>query len=254
MRHARIAAGAALLTIVCANVAAQDEREGPRFTPVEIYTCNYNEGKGSADLDKATDEWNKFMDKNEVGTYFAVTMTPEYFGPDTFDFAWLGAWSSGEAMGGGTDLWHAKGGEFAAKFAAVADCDSHSNFATTMIKAPPGEGEPASMVLTFTDCTVNDGVDFPQVLEGSHAWAKYQEELGYGNGTWMMFPAFGGGDAEYDFKLANSFENYAGVGKMYDLYGNGGGYQKHGELVGELFECNVDRVYNAKVRRNMSDE
>ena len=32
-------------------------------------------------------------------------------------------------------------------------------------------------------------------------WSAYQTERGYSNGTWMMFPAFGGGNAEFDFKI-----------------------------------------------------
>lgn len=254
MNRIYVAVCAASLSIASADIKAQEESAGPVFSPVEVMTCNYKDGKGPADMDKAVDAWNKFLDKNDVTTYFGVTLHPQYFGPDSFDVAWLGAWTNGEAMGSGTDFWLENGAEYSAKFAAVVDCDSHSNFATTMIKEPPGDGPPDNMVLTFTDCSVKDGITFGEVYEALGAWSEYQESMDYNNGQWMMFPAFGGGDVEYDFKLVSSFENHTAVGKVYDKYGNDGGYQKYGELVGSLMECNVDRVYNARVRRKMPEE
>ena len=43
------------------------------FAPVEIYSCNYNEGKTASDLNKVVAKWNKFMDKNKAAPYSAWT-------------------------------------------------------------------------------------------------------------------------------------------------------------------------------------
>ncbi len=236
------------------TAVAQDEEQGRQFFPVETRTCDYLDGKGPGDLDKAIDNWNNWMDKNETSDYFAVTVVPYYFGENSFDVGWLGSWPSGEAMGRGTDQWVTKGGDIAAEFFAVLSCDSHSNFATTELKSPGGEAPPDTIVLTFSDCNVTEGESFDDVMAGLDAWSAYQTERGYSNGMWMMFPAFGGGGAEFDFKIVEGYDNHTEVGKMYDMYGTGGDFAKHGELLGSLVECDESRVYNGTVRRRQSAE
>ncbi len=66
--------------------------------------------------------------------------------------------------------------------------------------------------------------------------------------------AFGGGGAEFDFKIVEGYDNHTEVGKMYDMYGTGDDFAKHGELLGSLVECNESRVYNGTVRRRRSEE
>lgn len=255
MKRSVIAVLSATLFVVSGGAYAQEEEtEGPNFYPVETLTCNYNEGMGPEDLDKATEAWNKFSDKKGVTDYWAATVTPYYYGAETFDVGWLGAWPSGESMGTGTDRWLAEGGEYATKFAAVVTCDTHSNFATAMIKEPTEGRSPDNIVITFSDCNISEGKTFAEVWDKTKAWANYLQEMGYENGTWILFPVFGGGGAEFDFKLVDGFDNYTALGEYYDLYGNGGGYQKHGELVGELYECDDSRVYNATVQRRLAEE
>ncbi|MDX1515431.1 MAG: hypothetical protein R3288_01255 [Woeseiaceae bacterium] len=254
MNRIIIAVTAALLGVVCNPAAADEHESAATFSPVEAFTCNYNDDMGPDDLDEVIEDWNEFLDDEGVTTYWASTLVPYYYGAESFDFGWLGAWQTGAAMGEGTDMWLAKGREFERRFDEVATCDTHVNFAATMIKKPASEASPDNFVLLFSDCNVHDGVDFGNVMEATGAWAAYQAEAGYENGTWMMFAAFGGGDAEYDFKLVDAFDNFAAVGRMYDLYGNGRGFEKHGELVGELYECDESRVYLATVRRRMPEE
>jgi len=251
MMRSLIAVLSVTLVLISGTTIAQEEAEGPRFYPVETLTCNYNEGKGPEDLEKAIDAWSEFLDKKNVTTYWAATVTPYYYGAETFDIGWLGAWTDGAAMGSGIDMWLSEGNEYAEKFAAALTCDTHSNFASTEIKAPPDGPSPDNIVITFSDCNIHDGKTFPEVMEGTNAWTAHQVEAGYENGSWMLFPVFGGGGAEFDFKMVESFDNYAALGKFYDLYGNGGGYKKHGELIGELYECDDARVYNATIRRRI---
>ena len=63
-----LASGSLLLSV---GVGYADEHEGedaePNVaTPMEIYTCKYNEGKGPADLDAATKKFNKWADKQGI--------------------------------------------------------------------------------------------------------------------------------------------------------------------------------------------
>jgi hypothetical protein len=120
-RTLAVSAASVLVFGMIPAFADNHEQEARRFIPVETFTCNYRAGQGPADLDNVIDNWNKWMDDNGAEDYFAVTLTPHYFGENTFDVGWLGSWPSGGAMGRGTDLWMAKGSEIGAQFDEVLD-------------------------------------------------------------------------------------------------------------------------------------
>jgi len=233
---------------------AQEEDKGPEFSALETFTCNYNDGKGPADLDGAVEKWTAYMDGSGGDKYFAMTVTPQMHGAETFDVGWLGVAPTGELMGQGRDGYRANGGESGAAFAEVLTCDTHSQFAVMQIKEPPERESPESIVLSFSDCEVEDGRNFDEVFSGMRAFAAFQAENGYSNGTWVLFPAYGSGDEEFDFKVVNAYDNHAGMGRDFDLYGTGGGYVKRREIMGDMLDCDVGRVYDGTVRRVMSDD
>ncbi|MBT8103793.1 MAG: hypothetical protein KJO95_12540 [Gammaproteobacteria bacterium] len=243
----------AILVFALGAVSAvgQETSEEPVITPVETYTCNYNEGKGPADLDKVIDGWSAYMDEQGADNYFAMTLTPHYFGAKTFDVGWLGSAMSAEELGAGADAWMKDGAKQAAAFASVITCDSHSNFATMQIKESPGETAPDNIVLTFSNCSAVEGNSMEEVFAAMDAWTAYSTENGYRNGTWVMFPAYGVDDADFDFKLVNGYDNHTDMGKDYDHYANGGGYQKHAELLGGVLSCDITRVYDGVIRRRI---
>jgi hypothetical protein len=247
-------ATACFAVVASPAVLAQDEDKGPSFPPLETFTCNYNDGKGPADLEAAVDQWTAYMDESGGDQYFAMTMTPQMHGADTFDVAWLGAAPTAELMGAGRDSYRADGGETAAGFASVLTCDTHSQFATMVVKEPPERETPNSLVLSFSDCDVEEGREWDEVFAGMEAWATHQAEKGYGNGTWVLFPAYGGADQDFDFKMLNAYDNHAGMGRDFDLYTTGGGYMKRGEIMGDMIDCDVARVYDGTVRRQIREE
>ncbi len=248
-----IAAGAMLTAI--SGIAVADGHEGASlaYPPMEAFTCNYNEGMGPADLDAATDAWNEWMDDEDVHNYFAATMTPYYHGAETFDVGWIGSWTDGNAMGEGTDRWLAEGGELAAGFGAAVTCDTHANFAIDTIHGPSGD-TPDTFVLTFSDCNITEGTSYEDLRAGLVAWAEYQAENGHDHPAWVLWPVYGGGDAEFDFKLMEGYENHAELGMGYEMYGTGGAWVKHMETVAGMYECDESRVYNGRTRRVMGDD
>ena len=66
---------------------------------------------------------------------------------------------------------------------------------------------------------------------------------------WVLWPAYGGGDAEFDFKFVDSFPSYASLGADYDQYGKEG-YKKADELFNGLLDCDDARSYVARERRD----
>lgn len=245
----------ALLLAWSGPAAAQDEeQDSMTVIPVETWTCNYRDGKGPADLDKVIAGWNKWMDEEGVDTYAAATVTPWYYGEGAFDVGWIGYWTDGNSMGAGTDRYLASGGDEAAGFAEVVACDTHSQFASTMIKAPGDNTLADDFVLYFSDCDIRDGADWDAVMDGLQAWGEYMTEQEYGNGLWAMFPAFGSGDMDFDFKYVAAYDSHTTAGAGWEKYGNGGGWEKRLELLGDKIDCDVNRVYNARVVRSMPGE
>jgi len=92
------------------------------------------------------------------------------------------------------------------------------------------------------------------VFAGIGEFVAYQNEMGYPQGTRALFPAYGGGDADYDFKMVDGFDNYTELGKVYELFTNGGGSQRHAETTAHLLSCDTARVYNATTRRRMATD
>ena len=195
------------------------------------------------------------MDEQGADTYGAFTLTPNYYGKDTFDVAWLGYWTSQEAMGAGIDSYRASGGKMDAKFAEVLTCDTHSHFASIQVKKPP-EGEmPDEIVLMFSNCTKSDDVEWDALFEKIDAAMAYQKEKGFKKGDFMMWPVFGGeGTPDWDFKWVTSFGNYTDFGVAYQHNANGGGRQEMSEIMGDALECDTARVYDAKVARRVTAE
>ena len=231
---------------------AQDEEEkSPHVTPVDTFTCNYNDGKGPADLKKVIADWNAWMDDQGSQDYGAITMTPYYYGEDAFDVAWLGFWTSQEAMGAGIDNYLANGGEAAEGFTDVLTCVSHSHWATIQIKSPPPEQKDTG-VLMFSDCSLKNDDGWDEFFASMKKLTAYMTEQEYRNGMWLMWPVFGGGgESTFDFKAVTAYDNYTDFGKSYQHRANGGGRQAMREIMGDQLDCDTSRVYNTRVARHL---
>ena len=124
-RSLGIAGGVCLTALLYSTQAsAQDAAQQPTLNPAEIFTCNYNKGKGRSDLDKVVKQWNSWADKTDSAPYNAWLLTPVFFGPEiTFDVAWLGAWPTYEDMGINLQNWQQKGAKVSQEFDKVISCD-----------------------------------------------------------------------------------------------------------------------------------
>ena len=236
------------------NLLAQDEEvESIDIVSVELYACSYHDGKGPADLDKWTDKWNAWADERKFDSYSAYTMTPFYYGEDQdFDFLWLGVAPNGVAMGRAQDAWVTQSGDLPAESAKLWSCDAHHNYATMNVKRPPDDGA-TTFVLSFADCTVEEGKSWDDVGPALNAWGEYREANGSKAGMWVMWPAYGAGDVDFDFKFITSYRSYESLGMDYDQYA-AAGYAKAEELFDGVIDCDVARSYNAVERRRAADD
>ena len=257
MKKKILAALTAATLVLCGwtTAFAQEEEQSPYVVPVDTFTCDYNEGKGPADLKKAVANWNKWMDEQGTDSYGAVTMTPYYYGEDSFELGWLGFWTGQEAMGAGIDNYLAKGGEAAEGFNSALTCDTHEHWATINVKQPKEGPAPDNFVLMFSNCTVAEDTEWETLMAAIKEAAVYMTEQEFGNGAWMMWRVFGGaGEPDWDFKWVTSYANYTDFGKAYQHNANGGGRQKMNEIMDDMLDCDSARVYNATTVRRITAE
>jgi len=245
---------AGILTLVSTScIGADHDDRLAKFVPTELWACKYNEGQGSDDLDAVAGKWNAYMDENEADTYLAWTLTPQYFTDEQdFDVLWLGAWKDGNAMGQGRDNYHATGGAVLAEFGKVLDCGAHVGFVSRAFKLPPDDdaGPQDTGVLTFPNCSIEEGATYETVVAGLSAWAKTLGDSGSKAALYQWWPVYGGGgESKSDFKLLGVHPNHASLGADLERMGNGELWRKRMEHVGDQFDCDVSRVYDAKLRR-----
>lgn len=240
-----LAAGELILATGLSNLFAQDDDGGA--APVEIYTCNYLEGKGPADLDKVVAKWNKWADDRQVSKYWAWTLTPFFAGPDQdFDVIWMGVSENGQGLGAALDLWIAEGREIQSDFDSVAPCDSHGMYAAVQFKEPPEREDPSNVVISFSDCSIEDGKSFANDIAPAIAsWAELRSGQGSTAGYWVFFPVYGGGGEEFDFKFVASYGSLSEQGVDFDNYDS----EVASKTFAGMLSCDSSRVYLATNRR-----
>jgi hypothetical protein len=238
------------LVLLAGSSVALAQDDGMRVIPVELFTCTYNDGKGSGDLDKVIDKWNAWADKQGLDDYAAWTLTPYYFGPDQeFDMIWLGAGKDGVALGKAQDAYNAENAGLHGAFNEVLSCNAHSNFASLNFKAAPKSATPGDSVLTFSDCSYKKGATFSALSAAMGEWSQHLGDTGSETAIFHWYPAYGGGGEEYSFKWLEAHKNLTALGADYDSYGNGGGFVTNGRLFNHLIDCDSTRAYLAKNRR-----
>lgn len=239
-----------LLTLCGASVALAQGSPPWAVVPVDMWACNFNDRQDMGDLDDWVDKFNAWADAQEDNSYAAWTLTPMYYGPNQqFDLIWLGAWTNGNTMGEGWDLWNATNDGLMNEFQSIVSCSAHGNFGSVAYRLPEGMGTPESAVLAISDCKRNHGVSAAPVGQATRQWVDVLDEAGSKVAIYHWYPIFGGGGEEFDYKSVTAFANYTDVGAHYELMTNGRLFQQSSSLFGHLQDCDSARVYNAKVRR-----
>lgn len=252
MKRILMAVTTALLAAgLAATTAIADQHESMTAVPVELFACSYADGKTAKDLDRVIDNFNKWADGVGMDDYTAWTLVPYYAGPEQeFDLLWLGHSPKAANLGKRQDQWLATGGKVQAEFDSVIPCDAHVNFASLTFKAPAEQDDPPdNVVISFSDCNMADGMDFgDDIAPALEEWATYRGEHGSTGGMWVMFPAFGGGDEDFDFKFITGHRTLEEQGKDWDQYAEAG-WAKAAELFDGKLDCDSSRVYLAQNRR-----
>jgi len=255
MNGSKLFVSVIVAALLCAPglALAQEEGKAPAtpIHPIELYGCKFNEGQGWSQLQHVLERWNAWMDGHGQTSYFGFTLVPLYHSSELdFDVIWAGGWPDGATMAANLETWVTQGGEIQAEIARVVHCDMVTNFAVLDLTgpAPPAASGPVA----FTNCTVAEGKQFPDAMAAVQAWIAYEKEQGIEASHYMLFPAYGeSSDAKYSFKWVTT-SSWAALGKGYDQYGTGGGWQKAGELFTGVLDCDSTRLYQSTRVRAMA--
>jgi len=238
------------LLIVIAMSPAHAQQGMPQLGAIESWGCQINEGKSMSDLMKVVEDWNEWSDENGLDAYTAWVLNPIFKANADFvhEAGWLGYAPSFTEMGKGMHAWVTKGQKINERFNKVWTCGWHSEAATMLVR-PPTEG-PSSAVVSFSDCTLNEGVTPPDLMAATAKWNAYLDEQEVAAAIAYHFPGHGNPtDMTADMKISvwrPSLETY---GRDADLYVNGGGRQMDDAIFGEIMSCDSPRMYAATLVR-----
>ena len=190
------------------------------------------------DLMQVTERFNKWANKNDPG-YSAWILTPQFAQfTETPQVVWLGAHESGNNMGKGLDAWQASGNDIQEAFNSVMTCGIHSVASSVEINVP--DGPPGDGVVMFTQCSFADGSDWTKAIAAHKKYSAAMRSMGAKNSNWLFFPMLGGlRDRDFDYWGVATFKSWTDFFAAYEIYVNGGGWQKGMELMNGVADCGV---------------
>ncbi len=230
------------------GVQAQDAKA----VPLELFACTYQDGMGMKDLDKVNARFNKWSDKQNKG-YSAWTITPQFrSSEEPFDVGWIGVWPDGASMGGGMQAYRDSAGEIAMAYDAVIDCGGfHALFSSQVVNAPTGKPNKTPLV-QFASCTIAEGKTSDDVYKAHKSFSDYLVENDSQSGSWILWPALGAGDIEFDYYAVSAYASYAQLGRVFETYANNGGWQRAMKTFDGVVDCDEPRLYDGKLVRDGS--
>ena len=226
-------------------LAQQGQDEG---APVEFFACDWQNGKGMADLEKVGKKFSKWADKND-SSYSAWILTPQFHTDVGFDVGWLGGWPDGNAFGKAQDAWQAGGRELAADFAGVMDCSASHELATSAVVSAP-KGPPGNGVVMFAECTLQEGKMPADALPAHRKAGAAMKAMGSKASSWLFYPGLGAGDIDFHYWSVLAFSNYTELGAASELYINGGGWEKVMATLGPVTRCGSPSVFDVRLVRS----
>jgi hypothetical protein len=244
-----------VVTSAAGSAFAQDEQPAfPPMRPVETWTCDLVDGKEPGDLEKVNAEWIEWMDEQGGKDYVALFVTPYFFDNPGFDVGWIVVYDNGRSFGASSDQWMTASGALGEKFDEFITCSGHAGWGSILVNTPEADSDPEDkrFVLSITDCALAEDRELPDYFAAMLEWDSYSKANGINETGWLWFPMVGESHDDYDFKLVMSQHDYTTMGENWQKVVDGH-WVRHNELFGNVADCEVPRVYNAKMLRNWAN-
>ena len=234
----------ALIVLASSSLALADHHAAPRTAALEAFFCSFEKGKDMDDLLKVTAEWDKWIDTSDSKGYEAYVMQPVInTGADfPYDYFWLGIAKNHEAMGQSSDEWMKKGGKIAAKFDAVAPCDTHIFMTSQVVK--PGNNNVKGGFAQISSCELKEGANMGTLMVADKQWVSWMTDNDMPGALMRWFGGVGEAkDSTTDFYSVYLAESLAQRGKAHDMMMAGGGAALS-SIYDDVMTCDVPRVYH----------
>lgn len=231
------------------NVSFAQDGGPPQFRPVEMWACTLKDGKDQGDVQNV---YEGIVESSGDAAYAAWHLNPYFVGNlrENFEFLYLGAWADGSSMGGGLKNEMENASDVGEEWDETLDCASLM-FASNRIQANAdvGEGD-GNFVLAVSDCDVAEGRTSAQAIGAISRFNDYRVANGLTVGTIAWFPVYGGGDADYTFKLVSVFGDGQALGDAFQWTVDNAAYRVEGDMTDGLVSCDEARVYSGTTIMN----
>ncbi len=219
----------------------------PQFRPVEMWACSFRDGKDQEDMN---DAYEYFAEEPGPAKYAAFQLNPFMVGNRTenFDFIYVGVWESGSEMGSHMTTYVGADSDANEAWDDTVDCTSLM-FASTRIQGP-SQNDNGDFVLTISDCNVEHNNSSDQAVGAISRFNDYRVANGVDIGTIVWFPVYGGGNAEFDFKLVNVFTGTQHLGDSFSWYADSQAFNVEGPMMRGVVDCDEARLYTGTTIMN----
>jgi hypothetical protein len=216
----------------------------PQFRPVEMWACNFNNGKDQGDMDEVYEDLVEDMGET---AYAAFQLNPYFVsGDQDFDFIYLGAWADGSTMGSSLT----EGEDTSDAWNEAVTCPASLVFASTWLNQPQNDGGTGEFVMTVSDCNNGHAISNGQAAGALRRYNEYEKANGLDVGTLLWYPAFGHGGAEFDFKLVHVYPGAQQLGDSFQWFVDSQAYTVRGNIVDGIVDCDEARVYMGRTLMN----
>ena len=225
------------------NISTTFAQDGPpHFRPVEMWVCSFNDRKDQDDIDNV---YEMIAATDETGGYAAWQLNPYFAGTlgQNMDFIYLGAWADNTTMGADLeDSWQ-NHPEIDEAWEEAVDCQGLM-FASLRIQAnPDGADGNENFMLSISDCKTGHGVGNGQAVDAIRKFNDYRVANGVTLGTFAWFPVYGGGNAEFDFKLATAYAGPRAWGDAGQWTVDNAAYRTRSDITDGIVDCDEARMY-----------
>jgi len=252
MKRLIIAAATAALTLsMGTEITLAQDGGAPEFRPLEIWACSFRDRKDQDDL---SDVYERLVEANGDDAYAAFQLNSYFRGANQdFDFLYVGVWQDGTTMGSNLTNYFENNSDVDAAWEETADCPTSTMYASTRIQSP-GDGD-GNFILTVSDCNIGHGISPGQAIGALQRFNSYRVANGSTVGTIAWFPVYGGGGAEFDIKLVNTFSSLQHFGDTFQWFVDNQAYLVQQEMTNGILDCDEARVYmGSTIMNNMAQD
>ena len=197
------------------------------------------DGKTMADLDKVTDKFRAYANKNDTG-YSAWILTPEYAtNPGSMSPGWA-AWPDGVAFGVSMEKWRSLGTGIAAEFAQV-DCSGMHVAATSLPINAPGR-LPGWHIAVVRLRKLNQGKTLDEAYAAHLKFGQTMKAKGSLSNSWMFTPI--AGRIQVTITTQRPLPLFD-LGDTMEMFVNRGGAGERVKIIDPVASCQTPDVFNA---------